>query len=228
MTTRVIVNVAAHEQYWKYQQRLRGSLDYHAPDDEKLFWKGSYPPGSPHHSEKIDGVEPVPYGFKLYAIKEARRLGYEQILWLDSGVHLARSLEPAWEKITRDGHLLVESEQILEQWCKEDVMRAYQATKEEREGLRILACAIIGLDFTNRNACLFFDGLWDAMKAGHYTGAVSNHSKLQDHRGDEAVGAILASRLGMHPTKVGEFHMADQMPLSPTAIFRSGYDKLGG
>lgn len=226
--TRVIVNVAAHEMYWKYQFRLSCTLDVYAPTDERIFWKGAYPPGSPHHSEVVNGVKPVPYGFKLYAIAEARKRGYDQILWLDSGVHLARPLEPVWNRIDRDGYLLVESEQILEQWCKEDVMQAYAATKAERETLRILACAIIGLDFRRQVACEFFDGLWNAMKAGHYTGAVSNHSKLQDHRGDEAIGAILANRLGMKPTKVGEFHMADMLPLSPTAIFRSGYDKLGG
>lgn len=222
--TRCIVNVAAHEQYWKYQTRLKGSLEHHGYTGEKLFWKGEYPPGSPHHSETIDGVEHVPYGFKLYAIMEAKKRGFEQVLWLDSGVHLIKSLDTVWEAIGRDGYLLVESEQILEEWCKEDVMQAHKATQEERRTLKILAGAIIGLDFTHSVAVQFFDGMWASMKAGHWKGAVSNHSKLQDHRGDEAVGALLASRLGMRATHVGEFHMADQFPSTKTAVFRSGYD----
>lgn len=227
--TRCVVNVAAHDQYWKYQFRLKGSLDVYAPGTDRIFWKGEYPPGSPHHSEPTkEHPTPIPYGFKLYAIAEARRRGYEQILWLDSGVHLVRPLEPVWEYIEREGYFLVESEQILEYWCKEDVMQAYGATKEERETLRIISGATIGLDFTKAVAHDFFGGLWQAMEKGHYRGAVSNHSKLQDHRGDEAVGVILASRLGMKRTKVGYFHMADQKPISETGIFCSGYDKYGG
>jgi hypothetical protein len=49
----------------------------------------------------------IPYAFKLLSFLEAYTLGYQNVLWIDTSIHPTNNLENVFEKIKREGSLLI-------------------------------------------------------------------------------------------------------------------------
>jgi hypothetical protein len=97
---RVVVTVAT-DQYLKGQHRLLDRLSY----QQQPFRAWTVlPEGCPSHRER-------PYAFKAYALKQASEHNWigksATLLWCDSCILPIRSFEPIWEKIERDGYLIM-------------------------------------------------------------------------------------------------------------------------
>jgi FkbM family methyltransferase len=214
-----VVNVATHAHYPKHQRVLEATLKRHMPDAERFLF-------GPHH-EPVPEDWPkhwdVPYGFKLYAIHKAREHGYRYVVWFDCDVQLASNAQPFLELFKRQGHYLYGGKNPLALFCNPDVMHRMGVTDKERDTVDILGGKIIAIDFENPVAKQWYDELWGAMKAGYYTGTVSASSGKIDHRGDEAIGAILADRLGLSVDRSHEIIVGDRNTPCPPGIFRSGY-----
>ena len=60
--------------YIRGLRRLRESLNNHSPNITQLFWENILPGKSPIHKE-------APYAFKYFAIDDARKQGYNQVLF---------------------------------------------------------------------------------------------------------------------------------------------------
>ena len=96
MPSRVVINVASTPHTRKGQDRLKAKLDEMG---EELVRFRSLPLGWPSH-------EAVPFAFKAHALHVVE-LQYDTLLWCDASILPVRSLEPVWEKIERDGYLLM-------------------------------------------------------------------------------------------------------------------------
>ncbi len=96
---RCVINVAAGAWYPRGQDRLRASLQGVGFQGDFVSWRDTWPPGSPPHFA-------LPYGFKSYAFQQAVSQGYETILWLDCSCWAVRPLEPLFDHIEQEGHVL--------------------------------------------------------------------------------------------------------------------------
>lgn len=124
--SRAIVNVATTDYTRRGQNRLREALLIHSPESW-LALHEQLPSGSPSH-------QLVPYAFKVYALEATRRAArLDSLLWCDSCILPVRSLEPAWEKIERDGYLLMNNGFSNYEWTADS---AYPELFRDHEGNR--------------------------------------------------------------------------------------------
>lgn len=201
--SRLILNVATGP-YVPLQRRLLASLK----DVEALAWTDAWPPGSPGHAE-------APYAFKLHAMAEARRRGAAAALWVDAPVVAAGPSAPVFARIEEAGHLFVTSGEKLGNWIGDAALAAFGLTRDAAMALPLLNGSFIGLDL-RRGAWLeamleaAAKGLLDgpyftehapaeirARKPGKSIGPTSRDPRCWGHRHDEAIGSLLAHRLGM-------------------------------
>ncbi len=207
------------------------SLDAVAWTGGRVLFTDAFPPGSPTHVE-------VPYAFKLYAILEAKRRGFDSVLWLDSVCVAEKPVGPVFERIERDGYLLVTGGDVLGHWSNDACLGAFGFTRDQAMRLAMFNGTFFGLDFRNALARSWFDELRAGCERGLFLGPylslhapaeiraakrdkpigfVSNDPRVWGHRHDEAVGSALAHRLGLKISTQGELLDAGN---SPTAVIR--------
>ena len=200
---RLVLNVATGP-YVPLQRRLLGSLK----GVDVLSWTDSWPPGSPSHAE-------APYAFKLHAMAEARRRGAASVIWLDAPVTAAGDPAEAFARIESAGHVFVTGGERLGNWIGDAALEAFGLARDAAMGLPLLNGTFIGLDL-RRGAWLdamleaAAGGLLDgpyftgqapaearARKPGKSVGPASTDPRCWGHRHDEAIGSVLAARMGM-------------------------------
>ena len=219
MTNRVVLNVAVNQNpnapYVHWQGRLLKSLSLNGGKPPVLSWTNSYPFGSPTHNDN-------PYAFKLYAIDEARRLGFSTILWLDSGIYAIRNIDPLFVAVEDAGVYIVRDDSSLSKFCSDETFKYFGMTREQAEGLHIACGAVIGLNFRKPVTLDFYNDWKKAYSNGLYRGTVSKHSGMEDHRGDESILGILMARYSLCWRTLKE-HFSSDAPPHDNTILRSGY-----
>lgn len=219
--SRLILNVATGP-YVALQRRLRESLR----GVDVLCWTDAWPPGSPSHAE-------APYAFKLHAMAEARRRGAASVLWLDAPVVAAGDPAPVFERIERDGHLFVEGGDRLGNWIGDAALAAFGLDRDAALGLPLFQGTFIGLDL-RRGAWLdamldaaakgLLNGPWftehapaeaRAREPAKPAGTASRDPRCWGHRHDEAIGSLLAERMGMSIAPAPDL-------FGPRGLFRCG------
>jgi hypothetical protein len=178
-------------------------------------WRGGLevstriPPGCPSHEE-------APYGFKLAAIRQAERGGFRTLLWLDSPCVAAGSVDPIFDRIEKEGHLLVTSGERLGNWSSDECLAAFGLSRDQAMSLPLLNGTFLGLDLASERTRRWLDALERACRDGLFRGAyLSDHApadvrarkpgkpvgfvspdpRCWGHRHDEAVGSALAHAL---------------------------------
>lgn len=108
---RAVVNVATNDYFRKGQARLIDAL--RKQGEEYHMW-GELPMGCPPD---------VPYAFKAFALQQANypivgksHSDYRTLLWCDSCILPIRPLAPVWEKIERDGYLIMDGGWTNYEW----------------------------------------------------------------------------------------------------------------
>jgi hypothetical protein len=231
---RCILNVATGR-YVPYQARLMKSLAGAGWKDTLMTWTDTFPRGSPSHRE-------VPYAFKVHSIRAALQRGHTSILWLDSICVAEKPVESVFERIEREGYLLVTGKDRLGNWSNDSCLASFGLSRDDAMALQLINGSFIGLDLSQGLARTWFDelaaacerGLFEghylsdhapaevrAAKPGKPVGFVSTDPRCWGHRHDEAVGSCLAHRHGMKVMSQGEFFDVGD---SPTAIIRSRKD----
>ncbi len=208
---RGVVSVANGIPYTEWQRDLDQSLKTVGETATSLFWNGTYPPDCPIHIM-------APFAFKYYAIAEAYRLGYEQILWLDGSVIAVANLQPMWDRIASEGHLFVPSGLWLGNWCSDHALRLFGLSREEAFSVPSVAGCVFGLDISRPEGRRLLEGFREFTLKGAMKGAqidtryadidlsnfpnisigfVSTDRRVYDHAGDEALFAALLHMLGL-------------------------------
>jgi len=215
--SRCIVNVATGR-YVPFQERLVRSLAEVNWRHGLLAWRDGFPPGSPLHDRS-------PYAFKIYALREAQRRGYRTVLWLDAPCVATAPPGPLFDRIERNGHLLVSGGEKVGNWASDACLEEFAITRDEAMGLPLMNGTFIGLDLGNLRSREWLDGLFRACGKGLFEGPylsdqapphilalkpekprgfVSKDARCWGHRHDEAVGSCLAFRLGMEIGRLEE------------------------
>jgi hypothetical protein len=219
MLTRAVVNVASTPHTQKGQARLMAALEslgentyymarHYMARHEQQFGN------SPLHSQ-------IPYAFKSYALAFARDEGAETLIWADACILPIRSLEPVWEKIERDGYLLMNNGFSNYEWTADSAYPDFFARmygKEDRawpsriEALRAINQGIphtvggfFGLSMRHELGRAFLAELYRLASTtrafcGPWTGGVG-----VQHRHDQAAMSVIAWRLDMELTDCPEF-----------------------
>jgi hypothetical protein len=184
-----VVNLATG-QFIKGQKRLMSTLVGYPV----LTFISEAQVGAPSHQEN-------PYAFKIYAIEEARRQGYNQILWLDASVYPVKDITPVFNWITEKGIFLEEAGHYAGSWSPDHVLGYFGVTRQESMAMPMFSAGYCGFDFRNPISQEFFAEWKESMLNGMFKGSWS------DHRHDMTCGSIIANKIGLLPiySKGGTF-----------------------
>lgn len=178
----IIVNFSTPN-YARPQKRLKDSLNGY-----KMLMLDSYEAiGSPTHQES-------PYEFKLHAINAAFKLD-DVVVWLDSSVYRVKEMTRIEELILNDGYWLEEAGHYVGRWTNQFARDYIKLTEQEAyqgpSGITMFSAGYIGFHKHSPIAQEFLKQWMAAAKAGAFVGS---HI---DHRHDQSLGSIIATRLGM-------------------------------
>jgi len=180
----VVVSVAVGNNFPKVISRLERRVKQHG-DADFLSWVNEYPPGSPTHQQ-------VPYAFKVYAIKEAWRRGYDCVLWADSRLFPIRPYQVIFNYIEEHGYFFMPNGFNVAQWCVEPARKALGISREEASGMPDIVGGFFGLDQRSVQATQFLERVMARSKDG-----VSFHGSRRHHRHDQTVMSVVRIRMGL-------------------------------
>jgi len=178
MKTKAIVNLATGS-FRAGQTRLVNSLKGNF-DGHVFTFQSEHQINSPQHSEN-------PYAFKIFAIEHLRKLGYDQILWLDASVFAIKPVQPVFDWIETNGVFMEAAGHYAGTWCPENVREYFGISRTSVNKMPMFSAGYTGIDFTNPVGVKFFEAWAKAMRAGMFKGSWSNH------RHDMTCGSIVAN-----------------------------------
>lgn len=191
--------------------RLQESLERVDFRGDFVSWNEDPPHGSPSHFE-------APHAFKAFCFVEAKRLGYDLILWLDSSIIAVRSLSNVFDEIQTKGHLLVKNTGCVGAWSADLTLEILATTRETAYGMAECQGGVVGLNMRNTDSVEFlrqwhelateqlaFRGVQDVIRdwddyddlKWNKSGRISTDPEVLGHRHDQTVLSILAHQLGM-------------------------------
>lgn len=224
ISSRFIVSCSYSEgqedRYRRWWNRLEQSLIDVKNSSGWKCWTDGWPPGSPPHRE-------THYAFKYWAVKWAKEQGHRFVLWLDAGCQTLASTEPLWERVEKDGVVLLFGGDVLGEWISDQALEWFGVSRDAAMGMKLTGGCVVGLDFESPKAQAFFDE-WGRLAATRLF--VSAHSKyapekmrsllvsdhnedlvvaddprVKGHRSDEACFALMAQKLGIPGIGLGEW-----------------------
>jgi hypothetical protein len=134
-----------------YPQGLRRLVDLVSKSDFKghiLYRIG----GWPNVEEGDLTLAHVPYAFKPCFFREAQRLGYKRVLWLDAAILPAVSLNRFFEEITAKGYFAIGNGQYIAPFMNEQAAAALEVTLKECAKIPSCSAGIFGVDFSDEKA----------------------------------------------------------------------------
>lgn len=183
--SRCIVSLGT-DNYRRGRQRLKNSLaDPSLWGEHFRVFESEEQVAAPLHRQN-------PYAFKLYAIDAMRKLGFEQILWIDCSVWAVRPVHKVFDVITDQGYICQAAGYYVGSWCNDRTLAYYGLTRAEANSIPMYGNAgFLGLDFRSEIATDFFNKWKQAMTDGQFKGSWT------DHRHDMTCGSIIRHQLGM-------------------------------
>lgn len=193
---------AVEQSFQKGIKALRARLKEISFSGDFIFWDKEYPEGSPTHAES-------PFAFKPFCFLAAAKLGYSQILWLDSSVYPKQPLEPLFKTIKERGYLFFRESHSVGEFCKDDALAPLGISREESFKLPSCKGSVIGLDLDSPKAADFLqewarlarDGTtfpgpkWSGVRG--FPTTASADPRVKGHRHDQTAASVLALRRGM-------------------------------
>jgi hypothetical protein len=170
--------------YSKGQQRLIFKMQ--SQSIPLITFIGEHQVKSPLHQDN-------PYAFKIYAIDVARKMGYEQVLWVDASVYPVRNIMPVFEYMRDKGIFLEHAGHVAGRWSTDKALRYFNITRDEANQMPMFAAGYCGFDFTNKISRDFFAKWQAAMLMGMFQGT------WEESRHDMAAGSIIANQMGLLP-----------------------------
>ena len=190
---RCIINVAIGGRYPKEQQRLGNSLKKYF-DGDFLHWS-EFPNDNFNKENK--------YNAKASAFEEAIKMGYTQILWVDSPVVALKSLNPIFNSIEENGYLTMKNDAYnCAMSCSDACLKYFNVTRDDAEGMQEHAGGIIGVDITNPKGRKLIELFIQACKDGACDGSRDHDGQSSDprfkfHRQCQSVLSLAANTLGL-------------------------------
>lgn len=201
-----VINFAQGAWYPRGQERLRKSLINTGFTGTFIGYTDHAAIYSPPHSK-------VPYAFKTFALMDACRRGYKQVIYVDSSIYAVKPWKPIWDIIDQQGYFIEEAGHWVGTWTKDSVLQKMGITRDEAMKLPMFTAGFTGLNFDRSIGVNFlmewhkyskdgesFCGTW-----GNENGQMSKDLRCKGHRHDMSVASILAHKLGMKMSKGGTY-----------------------
>ncbi len=135
--------------YASYNKSYRAGIDHIKSALKKIGFRG-------HFMYRIGGwpdleggsfkLAHIPYAFKPCFLKEAYRLGYRFVLWLDASIRPMKNLESVFQAIEKRGYFFYGAGHTLAQYCNKEVMEAMCEPVENAQNIPSVAAGVFGLD----------------------------------------------------------------------------------
>ena len=172
-----------------------------------LIWDKELPVGCPSFRES-------PFAFKVFCFQEAKKQGYDVILWMDSVIYPKSSfwLNLVFALIRQNGYFFVNDFTYIGNWCSDYTLEKLKVNREEIMEVKGVRAIVLGLDFKNKKSNLFFkewlkcacDKVSFAGKKGVPYYYLNNMNKIfskdprvKGHRHDQTVVSIIAWEMNM-------------------------------
>lgn len=190
-----IINVGT-DGYAKISDRLNSSLNSVGYSGGRLIYSGRLPEGSPTHQEN-------PYAFKIYAIEQALKLGYKQILWVDSSLYPVRPLDDIINYINDKGFYMFRTGYNLAHSVSDRTLKYAGIDRDIAERITEYASGCVGLNFNKLDSKAVFDTWEQYMLDGQFKGSRSHDNQSNDprflfHRQDQSCLSLAMSIWGMY------------------------------
>lgn len=104
----------------------------------------------------------VPYAFKPSYFKEAERLGYKRIFWLDTALLPLVNLNFIFDSISRKGYFVMGNTHMLGPYINEKVPAVFGITREATYQIPSCSAGLFGVDLTNPKGKEILDRWYNA------------------------------------------------------------------
>ncbi len=191
-----------------YPKGLKRLVDAVAKSDFKghiLYRIG----GWPNVEEGDLSVAHVPYAFKPCFFREAKRLGYKRVLWLDASVLPVVSLNTVFEDIQAKGYFAIGNGRFVGPYMTKQAALSLGITLEECAKIPSTSAGLFGVDFANEKAALVISKWHQAAK----------DSAFFSPRSDQNVLSIILYQLSMQEWAPPEALTEENRPRSETTLF---------
>lgn len=194
MNKRCVVTFAKGHNFLRGLERLE---DQCKKLDIDFFGFKEYPEGCPTH-------ESSPFAFKFFCIKEAVKLGYSQILWLDTSVIIKGSLNEVFNYIESRGYFFIYNHDVGS-FCHDKALKTLNITREESFSIPCMQGTNFGLNFNDAKICSFFNKILDLSLDGiTFPGPHNNNNfeasrdmRVKGHRHDQIAMSVIAIKSGL-------------------------------
>lgn len=154
-----IISVGVNGWYKVGVERLERSLIFNGYPGEMLLWKGDYPPNSPSHNDN-------PYAFKIAAFKEAFRLGFKNVMWLDSSFWAIKNPINIFDIISEKGNFGFRSGYNCAQTCTDKLLEDVGITRDQAWDIPETATGVVGINIDNPEGKAVFEYWEDFCERG--------------------------------------------------------------
>lgn len=170
----------------------------------------------------------VPYQFKVYAINKAYNDGYDLVLYCDASIWAIKNIQPVFDYIKENGHLLEYCGYTLGQYCSDTALNEFGISRDDAFNIQLHSAGFTGLNFRNPLSETFIKQWYEyAVQEKTFIGdwnnnnkQVSSDSRCLGHRHDQSVASFLAHKLQMkriNPTFM-QYHF-DNVPIKDETFF---------
>lgn len=157
----------------------------------------------------------VPYAFKVSMFKEAERLGYKQVLWLDTSFRACKNFDVIFDALDVDGYFILTLPYNLTELGSNMVLHSLDITEEEAKRTNYVAGGIIGINFEHENGRNLLNSWYEAAE---------NLGPFLSPRSDQVALGALAYKLGLsHSGKLLDFCSIDEKTIKPNHYFLIWY-----
>ena len=213
----IVTYVSYNEKYIKSLNWLIHALKKIGFDGHFIFRIGGWPGTEDGSLELFD----VPYAFKILALLEAKKLGYDQCLWLDSCMLPLKKIDPIFEHIERHGVYF----HILPNYSNKDhifdfATKAFGISLQEFLKFPAITATVLGLDFTSNRGVSLLNS-WHELAKNHRLGFLS-------YIPEQAALCVLAHRLQLLPYAGNpNFYAISRASINQQSLLLWNHDVIG-
>lgn len=159
---RCIVTYISHNNGYKENlERLIHSLHSAGFTGHLIYRVGGWPYLEEGGLELFD----VPYAFKPLALLEAKKLGYQQAIWVDVPIQVLQNLDPVFDHIENEGLCFFSFQDFKHPHrCSNLIAHSLGTTVKEFEAIKPITTAVVGFSFTDEKGLQLLDAWHQAAK----------------------------------------------------------------
>ena len=168
----------------------------------------------------------VPYAFKVYAIRQARTLGYDVVFYGDASIYAVGPVGAAITRAISLGYYLETTEHNLGTWCSDAALQKMNIDRETAFTIPTIVAGCVAFDFRQPIAWTILDRWFELANDGvtfkgswnNARSEVSADPRVRGHRHDQSALSGIAHHLHLKLLPF-ETYIFYATPPPPQAVF---------